>query len=191
MAEQQAQQQQQDAQAEQNAGNDVTTLRQDADFSGDLSGLGSDVSQTNDDLAGEKSDAVGGPNADGGDCYNMSGNVDYDAQENVEYDAQEDLGYDLSENLKPDMATVRSDIAAVRGDLSGLADSGLPTPADADDSIATAQAAIRHAIDVANEDVGVVNADVDEAYTIARDMATGSCSGEGPGSTPAPVKTLG
>jgi hypothetical protein len=177
--------------AEQAASSDLATLSQDADFSGDLSDLSSDVSQTNTDLAAERSDAAGGPNADGGGCYNLTGNVDYDATQNVEYDATQNLGYDLQQNLQPDMSAARADISTVENDLQNLSAAGLPVPTNASTTISAARAAIRHAIAAANDDIATVNADVNTAYAIARNMATGSCSGQGPGPAPAPIKPLG
>ena len=176
--------------AEQQASNDLATLSNDTHFGGDLNALASDVRQTNSDLAGERKDAIGGPNADGGDCYNLEDNVDYDATDNVEYDATDDLDYDLQDNLQPDLATVRGDIATLQGDLRKLSTSGLPPTPGAAGVISTARAAISDAITVANTDIAVVNSDVDQAYALARGMATGSCSGDGSGATPAPIKPI-
>ncbi|MGH3401031.1 MAG: hypothetical protein ACRDRJ_00685 [Streptosporangiaceae bacterium] len=176
--------------AEQQASSDLATLSNDTHFGGDLHALASDVGQTNSDLAGERKDAIGGPNADGGGCYNIEDNVDYDATDNVEYDATDNLGYDLQDNLQPDISTVRGDIGTLRGDLRSLSASGLPATQGAAGVISTARAAISHAITIANGDISVVNADVDQAYAIARGMATGSCAGDGPGGTPAPIRPI-
>jgi hypothetical protein len=186
LAAQQAQAQQQaNTQAEQTAQNDLSTLGGADSFRRDLNALSSDVSQTNSDLAAEKTAAAKGPNADGGGCYNLEENVDYDATENVDYDATDDLGYDLQENLKPDISTVRSDIATLKTDLVTLNAAALPAPAGAAAAITAAHQAIQQAIASANADIDQVNADVSEAYSIGNGMATSSCTG--PGATPAPI----
>jgi hypothetical protein len=101
-----------DAGAQQQAENDLSTL-QGFSLSSDLGKLASDVSQTNNDLAVEKTAAAAGSNADGGDCYNLESNVNYDAQSDVEHDAQDDFGCDLQQNLVPDISSGRQDINAL------------------------------------------------------------------------------
>jgi len=191
LAEQQAQQQAQaNQQAEQTASNDLNALQSADSFTNDLNQLQTDVNQTNSDLASEKSAAAQGPNAGGGDCYNLEENVSYDATENVEYDATEDLAYDLQSGLEDDISNVRQDISALQSDLTTLSTSELAAPAGASQALSTARANIRQAIATANSDITTVNSDVEQAYSIGNDLATGSCSGDGPGSTPTPIPLL-
>ena len=177
------------AQAQQAAQADLSTL-QGVSFSGDLSKLAGDVSQTDSDLAKEKSDAAAGVDGPGGpSCYNLEQNVDYDATQNVEYDATQNLGYDLQQNLSPDISTARGDITTLNNDLSSLSASGLPAPAGASAAIAAAKQTISQAINQANGYIDQVNADVNTAYAIGNNMATGtSCSG--PGLSPSPISHL-
>lgn len=118
VAAQQAQaqaQQQANTQAEQTAGNDLDTLESADSFTSDLGDLSGDVSQTNSDLAGEKTDAAAGVNGPGGPaCYNLEENVDYDATENVEYDATENLGYAA---ISAAYQAIRQAIATANGDI--------------------------------------------------------------------------
>jgi len=187
IAQEQQQQQAQNAQDQQTAQNDIATLQQDTgNFSGDLSALAGDVKQTNKDLAAERQDAARGPNADGGGCYNLEGNVDYDVQSNVDYDIQSNLDYDLN-NLTSDIHTVHQDMAAAQADLQTIASYGGTPPPGASSAIAAAHAAIRQAKATANGYIDQANADDAAAYAVANGIATGSCSGQGPGSPPAPV----
>ena len=175
--------------AENTASSDMTALANADNFSADLSKLAGDVSQTNTDLAGEKSDAANGVDGPGGTpCYNLESVVDYDAQSNVEYDATSNLGYDLQNGIGSDIATARQDIATLGHDLASLKAAGLPAPAGASATIATARQAISNAIATANGDIAQVNSDVDTAYAIGNGMATSSCTG--PGSPPAPISPL-
>jgi hypothetical protein len=178
-----------DAAAQQQAQNDLSTL-EGFSLSSDLGKLASDLSQTNNDLAAEKTAAAAGPNADGGDCYNLESNVNYDAQSDVEYDAQSDFGYDLQQNLVPDISSGRQDISALQSDLSNLQSLGLSTPSGAQAAITTAQNEISNAISTANSNVSQVNADVDAAWAVSNSTATGSCSGDGLGSPPSPVQGI-
>lgn len=173
--------------AENQAQSDLTTLEQDDNFNADLSKLSGDVTQTNQDLAGEQADAANGVNG-GSPCYNLEDNVDYDAVDNVEYDATDDLGYDLTNGIEPDIATVHQDIANLDNDLASLKADGLPAPSGANTAVTAARQAISVAITAANSDIVQVNSDVNQAYAIGDNMATSSCSG--PGGTPAPVSPI-
>jgi hypothetical protein len=173
-------QQQQDDQDLQTAQSDLATL-QGAGFESDLNNLTNDVKQANSDLAGEEKDASAGPNADGGDCYNLQQNVEYDAQQNVDYDLQQDVGYDLQQNLQPDISTTRQDIAALQADLQTLTSDGLEPPSGAASAVHKARAAIRTAKAAANADIDQANSDDTQAYSIADNLATGTCAGDGIG----------
>jgi hypothetical protein len=176
------------AASERQAQSDLSML-QGVSFSSDLSKLAGDVSQTDSDLAKEKSDAAAGVDGpDGPSCYNLEQNVDYDATQNVEYDATQNLGYDLTNGLQADIATARGNITTLNNDLVSLSASGLPAPAGASAAIAAARQAISGAIGQANTYIDQVNADVNTAYAIGNNMATSQCTG--PGSTPAPISHI-
>jgi len=187
-AQAQAQQQQANAQAEQTAQNDVATLSQDASLSsgsnltGDLSNFMSDIQTAQSDLATEKQDA----SSDNSYCA-ATQTVAGDAQ-SVDGDLQSVQG-DV-QSMTPDIATVRQDIAAVQNDLANLTSSGLPAPSDATATIASARAILKNAIVQANGYIDQINAIDAHAYSIANGMATGSCSGDGPGSPTSPIPHL-
>jgi hypothetical protein len=179
-----------DAAAQQQAQNDLTTL-EGFSLSSDLGKLAGDLTATKGDLTAEKTAAAAGPNADGGDCYNLESNVDYDAESNVEYDAQDNFGYDLQENLVPDISSGRQDISAVQSDLSALEGLNLPAPSDARAALTAAQNEIKRAASTANSDISQENSYVSQAYSVANGIATGNCSGDGPGSVPSPIQDIG
>ena len=180
------QRQQQDSQDLQTAQTDLATL-QAVSFGSDMSALANDVKQTNSDLAGEKNDAA---NGNGSDCYNLQSNVEYDAQSNVDYDIQSNLDYDLQTNLIPDIQAARQAITTLQGDQATLASDGLTAPPGDASAVSAAHRAIRQAIAAANADIDQANGDDAEAYAIPNAMATGSCSGDGLGNPPAPVKHI-
>lgn len=175
--------------AQQQAQNALTTL-QGFSLSSDLRTLAGDVTQTNSDLAAEKTAAAAGPNADGGNCYNLIGNVSFDARSGVEYDAQNSFGYDLRYSLVPDISSGRQAIGALQSDLSNLTSMGLPAPSGAQEAITSAQNMIRNAISTANSEVSQVNADVSSAYAVSNSMATGNCAGDGAGTAPSPIRDI-
>jgi len=168
-------------QAEQQAQNDLATLQHDAKFTRDLKGLTSDASQAGADLAATRSDA-----ALGTDCYNVS---------TVKIDAST-VGTDVSivsldrDTLAGDIGTVSQDMAAMKNDLANLTAIGLPPTPGAATAIAAAGQAIDRAAAKANGGIDQVNADVTQAYSLANGMATGSCSGDGPGRGPAPIRHI-
>jgi hypothetical protein len=68
--------------------------------------------------------------------------------------------------------------------------SGLPAISGATAAIAAAGKAIKQAVAEANGEIDQVNADVTQAYSVANGMATGSCSGDGPGHVPAQISHI-
>jgi hypothetical protein len=170
------------AAAEQQAQNDLSTL-QGWSLSNDLSSLSSDVTQTNNDLATVKSDAANGQGSYCDNVYTAADDAD-----TVSYDA-DTLSDDL-DTLTNDIATGRSDIGAFQGDLSTLQQMGLPAPSGAQAAISAAQGTLSQAVQTANTDIGQENGLVSQAYSIANDLATGSCSGGGPGSPPSPIQDI-
>lgn len=187
-ARQQAQQQAQaqasaNAQAEQTAQNDIATLQQDAapsgNLGGDVSNFQGDIQSAQSDLATEKSDAKG----DNSYCGAVQSVVG-DAQ-SVDGDLQSVSG-DV-QSMTPDISTVRQDISTVRNDLASLRSSGLSAPSGAYAAIKAARANLASAILQANGYIDQMNAIESQAYSLANGMATGSCSGDGPGSPSSPI----
>jgi hypothetical protein len=171
------------AQAEQAAQSDLATLQSDASFGNDLNTLLSDGQQASSDLATVKSDASHGPGSYCDNVYTVSDDA---------YTVDDDL-YSLSSDLTTltdGIATVRQDIRTVNSDLANLSASGLPAPLGAASGIATAQRMITEAIATANGYIDQANADDTTAYAIANGLATGSCAGQGPGSTSALIKHI-
>ena len=182
-AQAQQQQQQANAQAEQGAQNDLSTLQQDASFSSDLSALSSDVQSAGSDLGTLKSDAAQGA---GSYCTNVFTVAD-DAMT-----VDDDL-YTLSDDLSTftsDLATARQAITTVNTDIANLQASGLPAPAGAAADITAARQAIQSAITAANGDISQADTYDRSAFAIADGMATGSCSGDGPGSPSALINPI-
>jgi hypothetical protein len=168
-------------QAEQQAQNDLATLQHDAKFTSDLKSLTSDASQVGADLATTRSDAALGTN-----CYNVS-TVKIDVS-TVGTDASiVDLDRDT---LAGDIGTASQDITTIKNDLANLTVIGFPPTPGAATAIAAAGQAINRAAAKANSGIDQVNADVAHAYSLANGMATGSCSGDGPGRGPAPIRHI-
>jgi hypothetical protein len=164
------------------AQSDLAALHHDDNFvGGDLRALSSDARLTGSDLAATKSDA-----ALGTDCYNVS-TVKIDAT-NVKTDAST-VSIDLS-TLTSDIGAVTEDVAAIKNDLANLTASGPPATPGATAAIAAAGKATRQAAAKANGEIDQVNADVTQAYSIANDIATGSCAGDGPGRPPIPIRHI-
>jgi len=168
-------------QAEHQAQSDLATLRHDDSFASDLRTLSSDAQPAGPDLATTKSDA-----ALGNDCYNVS-TIKLDAS-NVGADASI-VSLDL-DSLTADIGTATQDIATMKNDLANLSTSRLPATPGAPATIAAAGKAIRQAAAEANGEIDQVNADVTQAYSVANGMATGSCSRDGPGHPPAPIRHI-
>ena len=122
----------------------------------------------------------------GNGCYNVS-TVKIDAS-NVGADATL-VSLDL-DTLMIDIGTATQDIATMKADLANLTTIGLPAPPGATAAIAAAGLAINKAIAKANSGIDQVNADVTQAYSVANGMATGSCSHDGPGHPPAPIRHI-
>jgi uncharacterized RDD family membrane protein YckC len=168
-------------QAKQQAQNDLATLQHDGKFTSDLKSLTSDASRTGTDLATTRSDA-----ALGTDCYNVS---------TVKIDAS-NVGTDVSivsldrDILAGDIGTASQDIATMKTDLANLTVIGLPPTPGAATAITAVGQAISRAAAEANGGIDQVNADVTQAYSLANGMATGSCSGDGPGRGPAPIRHI-
>jgi len=188
---QQAQQQQQIASDQQTVSNDVSALGNDSgNLSGDTSTLANDVGTVNSDLGTVRQDASQGPNGFGnGYCYQLDGAVDYDVTGTLDYDVTGTFEYDLN-SLTNDIATVRSDIGTLTADLTKLSNDGGSPTGNPQAAISSARASIRQAVAAANGDIGTINSDQATAYAVANGIATGNCSGDGPGAPPSPIATL-
>jgi len=177
------------AAAESQAQSDLATLQGAYNFSSDLNALSGDVSQTNTDLATTQSDAAQGANAGGGDCINLEGIVNPDVEGSVVPDVQGGLVPDLS-TLTNDIGSAQSDISTLQNDLATLKSDGLPSPPGASAAITATNQAIAAAVSQANSDIATANSDVNQAYAAGNAIATGACSGDGPGSPPTPVSPV-
>jgi hypothetical protein len=178
----QAQQEQRD-QDQQAAQSDLSTLQQDASYtgvlSGDLSSFASDIQTARSDLATEKQDSAGDNSycsaveSVAGDAESVNGDL-----ESVQGDV---------ESTSPDISAVRQDITSLTGDSRALASDGLPPLPGAAGAIDTARANLTRAITTANSYIDQINTIDAQAYSLADSMATGSCEGDGPGSPTSPI----
>jgi hypothetical protein len=170
------------AAAEQVAQSDISTV-EGLSLASDLSALSGNVQQTDNDLGTVKSDAASGQ---GSYCSNVStAGADADS---VAADA-DSLSAGL-DTLTNDISSDQRDITTVQNDLSTLQSNGLSDPPGGATAIASAQSAISQAVSAANADIATVNGYVNDAYSIANGMATGSCDGSGPGSPPSPIADI-
>ena len=172
----QAAQQQQRAQDQQTAQNDIATLRQDTgSFSGDLSTMANDVKQASKDLGIVQADAAKGRGSYCDNVYTV-GDDTYTVDDDTAT-----VGDDVY-TMTGDFQTVHQDMATVNGDLQTIANDGGVVPQGASSALSAAHAAIKQAKATANGYIDQVDATDNQAFTIASGMATGSCSGQGPGS---------
>jgi hypothetical protein len=159
-----------------------------ANFNSILSGLKSAVTETQNDLAGEQSDARTGPTNAAGTCVNLVANIDYDVRTTIGLDRQNVI--DEVNNLKTAIAGVRQDLANWQSDVQGIVNQGVPPPSGESSAISSAKTQIQLALSTANGDIDQANAAVDEAYSTANAMSSGTCSGHGPGSGPGKIGHL-
>jgi hypothetical protein len=156
-----------------------------ADYSSLVSAISSAVSQENSDLAHETSAASSGPADSAGPCANLKDNVDYDVTTNIGRDTQ-DVTYDVT-NLQNAISQLQTDIANMHTDVTAIANEGTPIPADINAFVSSANSQVLQAIASANSQIDQANSLTSNAYNTANALATGQCSGDGPGSTPAPI----
>ena len=153
-----------------------------ANFNSTLSALTSAVGQENSDLQAEMKDINNGQGDAAGPCYNLQANVDYDVKTNIGRDAQ-NVSYDVG-NMKNAIAIVRQDINNIVTDMTAIANEGVTIPPDVRQFVASAVTQMQQAIGTANAQIDQANTNVSNAYTAANALATGKCSGDGPGSAP-------
>ena len=156
-----------------------------ANFNSIESAMSSAVTQESTDLSAESNDAASGPGDSAGACYNLTANVDYDVKTNIGRDVQ-NVTYDAS-NLQSAISTMRSDINNLHTDVLAVANEGTPIPADINGFVSSANSQVIQAIASANREIDQANSLTSSAYNAANALATGQCSGAGPGGTPAPI----
>ena len=159
-----------------------------ANFNSILSGLKSAVTETQNDLAGEQKDASTGPSNQAGTCVNLVANVDYDVTIIIGRDRQNVINE--VNNLKIAIAAVRQDITDWQNDVQAIANQGVPPPSDESSVISSAYTEILLALNAANADIGQANTYVNQAYSTANAMASGTCVGHGPGAEPGKIGQL-
>ncbi|MCU1612632.1 MAG: hypothetical protein JWO98_172 [Frankiales bacterium] len=143
----------------------------------DIQTMDGHLRQAVDDLAKTRGDAA---NGQGDNCYNVS-TVQYDATSKVGYDATNDVGYDATNDVGYNINEARTNLTSLRQSLQQIAAENGAAPADASAVIGNATNAIATAITQANNDIDKANTAATAAYNVAAGMATGSCSGYGPG----------
>jgi hypothetical protein len=159
-----------------------------ANFNSILRGLKSAVTETQNDLAGERKDASTGPTNQAGTCVNLVANIDYDVTTIIDHDRQNVI--DEVTNLQAAIAVVRQDIANWQNDVQAIVNQGVPPPGDEYSAIALANVQIQLALNAANKDIDQVNTYLDQAYSMANAKASGTCSGHGPGAEPGKIGHL-
>jgi hypothetical protein len=159
-----------------------------ANFNSILSGLKSAVTETSNDLGGEHNDAAQGATNEAGTCVNLVANVDYDVTTIIGQDRQNVI--DDVNNLKTAIAGVRQDIANWQSDVQAIVNQGVPPPSGESSAISSANTQIQLALSAANGDIDQVNTYVDQAYSLANALSSGTCSGHGPGSGPGKIGQL-
>lgn len=174
------------AEDQHNATGALANLKQDSDFTSDLSGLAADVRNADEDLASARADAAQGQ---GDYCINVSSTVYNDAASTLYNDAQSSVYTDL-QTIASAVGTARTDIEHVQSALQRLSVDGLAAPAGNSDALRSARAAITAAISTANAAADHANNDVSAAYAMANSLATGACAGMGPGKPPTPLQHI-
>jgi len=159
-----------------------------ANFNSILSGLRSAVTETQNDLGGEHNDVSMGPTNPAGTCVNLVANIDYDVTTIIDHDRQNVI--DEVNNLKAAIAVVRQDITDWQNDVVAIVNQGVPYPSDASSAISSANVQIQLALNTANSDIDQANTYVHQAYNMANGLASGTCSGHGPGGEPGKIGHL-
>jgi hypothetical protein len=157
-------------------------------FNSVLSGLNSAVTETQNDLTGEHNDTANGATNAAGTCVNLVANIDYDVTSVIGHDRQNVI--DEINNLKTAIAGIRQDIANWQSDVQAIVNQGVPPPSGESSAISSANAKIQAALGTANRDIDQANTNVDQAYSMANAMASGPCSGHGPGGEPGKIGHL-
>jgi len=93
-----------------------------ANFNSILSGLKSAVTETQNDLGGEHTDALMGASNQAGACVNLVANVDYDVTTTIDHDRQNVIGE--VNDLQGAIAVVRQDITDWKNDVQAIINQG-------------------------------------------------------------------
>lgn len=115
-------------------------------------------------------------------CYNLKNNVDPDAAA-IGYFVQNDVANDVG-NLQSDIDTLESDIRNFKLDIADFANDGVAAPAGATATVAAIRSKVAAAVTSANAAIRRIQDQVDAAYARGNNLATGTCSGDGPGAPP-------
>jgi hypothetical protein len=159
-----------------------------ANFNSILNGLKSAVIETQNDIGDEQADVSMGPTNAAGTCVNLVANIDYEVTTIIDHDRQNII--DEVNNLKTAIAAVRLDITDWQHDVVAIVNQGVPSPSDASSAISSANVQIQLALSTANSDIDQANTYVDQAYNMANGLASGTCSGHGPGAEPGKIGHL-
>jgi hypothetical protein len=159
-----------------------------ANFNSILSGLKSAVTETQNDLGGEHTDALTGASNQAGVCVNLVANVDYDVTTTIDHDRQNVI--DEVNSLQTAIAVVRQDITSWQNDVEAIVNQGVPPPSGETSAISSANTQIQLALSTANGDIDLANSYVAQAYSMANAMTSGTCSGHGPGAEPGKIGHL-
>ena len=156
-----------------------------ANFNSILNGLNSAVTETQSDLSGELKDVQTGASNQAGTCVNLVANVDYDVTTTIDHDRQNVI--DEVNNLQAAIAAVRQDVANWQSDVQAIVNQGVPPPSGEASAISSANNQVQLALNSANGDIDQANSSVDQAYSKANAIASGTCSGHGPGAEPGKI----
>jgi hypothetical protein len=159
-----------------------------ANFNSILSGLKSAVTETQNDLGGEHTDALMGASNQAGTCVNLVANVDYDVTTTIDHDRQNVV--DEVNDLQGAIAVVRQDITDWQNDVQAIVNQGVPPPSGEASAISSADTQIQLALSTANGDIDQANSYVGQAYSMADALTSGPCSGHGPGAEPGKIGHL-
>ena len=107
--------------------------------------------------------------------------VAYDAGQNVGYDAAQNVGYDATQNVVHHISALRQDLTSLHAAVAQATSEGGPATDGADSATASANRTISDALTQGNATIDQVDAMASSAYQIAGKLATGACSGMGPG----------
>jgi hypothetical protein len=158
-------------------------------FSSMSSLLTSDQTKISADFQIVVNDATQGQSGDGEPlCYNLQNNVTPDAQAIGAF-VSNDVDNDVAK-LQMDINTIQADVANFNQDIADFVNDGVPMPAGAAQAVTQISTDVTGEVATANGQIGSMQNDVDAAYEDGNDLATGACSGDGPGKAPAiPIVT--
>src|SRR5262249_37011034 len=119
------------------------------------------------------------PAAHVGLCYNLRVNVDFDVRVNLYQDAKGNVSRELK-LLASDLKAVRTDINDLKSDADVLTNHGAAPLAGESSTVATEEKHIGVIVGEANKDINQVNREMTAAYSMANQVASAHCPGQGP-----------